>query len=65
MALIFKCNTCSKRYDAQIISNIIYMDGNKRIALKNENDDCESCSEEIKKATAQKRTEIKQQNGNN
>jgi len=41
------------------------MDGNKRIALKNENDDCESCSEEIKKATAQKRTEIKQQNGNN
>ena len=50
MALIFKCNTGGEQYEAEIVAGkVIYMDGNKRIELESENQDCQSCTEEIEK----------------
>lgn len=44
----FICNTGEEEFEAQIVGdNVIYMDGSKRIALVDENQDCEKCKSEL------------------
>jgi len=72
MALTYKCNTCGKEFPAEIsVGRDIYMDGNRRLDLKNENQDCDICEKEVaEEATtiteeARARVRAKKQNGNN
>ena len=58
--LAYTCQVCGTTYEAHINgSTVIYMDGNKRIPLKSEEDDCDSCLEKIKQSMEEKRAELR------
>lgn len=58
--LTYVCPTCSNKYDAKVDEKkIVYVSGNKRIVLQNEEEDCDNCMQEIKKAQEAKREEIR------
>lgn len=58
--LLFSCDTCNTKYPCEIVGQtVIYFDGNKRIQLKAQGDDCENCKYEIEEAKKKAREEIK------
>lgn len=68
MALTYKCPTCDNEFEAQITGDsVIYLNGNKRITIKSEEDDCSDCKAEIKAAQEKARQELRarKKNGNN
>lgn len=61
--IVFHCTICEKEYkDVELNGErIIYMDGNKRLELKDKNDPCASCQKEILEEATQKVRARKQQ----
>lgn len=49
--LTYTCNVCSHSFPAEITyaGLVIYHNGNKRISLVSDKDDCEGCKVEIEK----------------
>lgn len=48
--LIYQCPTCNDSYPAEIVvGRVIYIKNNQRIDLKNEEQDCINCEDEIAK----------------
>lgn len=46
--LTFICDTCGSKFSAEIVvGRVIYLDNNRRVDLKNENQDCDGCAKEI------------------
>lgn len=63
--ILFICPTCETKYESEMTERgIYYMAGNKRVDLKSENQDCETCKveidEEVKKAKADARARVKE-----
>lgn len=58
MSLLFVCNTCGKKFDAQVRNSAVtYQKGSRIVELKDENHDCEDCEKEITKRIQKAREE--------
>lgn len=59
--LIHVCDTCNKKHTVEISgTNVIYMDGSKRVKLSSHDDDCSECNEEMEKEEVKLKAEARE-----
>lgn len=63
MALVFICDTCGGKFDAEVSGgSIIYYNVNERCSISNASDPCKNCKKEIDQAEEEAKQKIRERN---